>query len=265
MSRLSTVAVSTFVPALNVLSTTLPDSTFLSLVRTKAPPLPGLTCWNSTTDQSWPSRLSTRPFFRSLVVATDLPSVARDRRRARVCPAGEVGWDRPHIVPAGACPARPAGSVPAWTGPRTGRAGSGRRLARATCALCRRSRRRASPTRRTRSTRRATRGSRSSPPTSQAPCPTAEPAPLRLAVESSQGYLTPKLDVRAAVFDDARPGAARPRDARTGAGRCPAAGPTSARASPRVRYGRSARRAATSSSTSGCSASTTGSAGATRR
>ncbi len=29
-----------------------------------------------------------------------------------------------------------------------------------------------------------------------------EPAPLRLAVESSQGYLTPKLDVRAAVFDD---------------------------------------------------------------
>jgi len=28
-----------------------------------------------------------------------------------------------------------------------------------------------------------------------------EPAPLRLAVESAQGYLTPKLDVRAAVFD----------------------------------------------------------------
>src|SRR3954471_14520633 len=70
MSRLSTVAVSTLVPALKVLSTTLPESTFLSLVRTNAPPFPGLTCWNSTTDQSWPSRLSTRPFFRSLVVAT---------------------------------------------------------------------------------------------------------------------------------------------------------------------------------------------------
>ena len=42
MSRLSTFAVSTFTPALNVLSTTLPDSTFLSLVRTNAPPLPGL-------------------------------------------------------------------------------------------------------------------------------------------------------------------------------------------------------------------------------
>jgi len=32
-------------PALYVLSTTLPDNTFLSLVRTKAGPLPGLTCW----------------------------------------------------------------------------------------------------------------------------------------------------------------------------------------------------------------------------
>jgi ADP-ribose pyrophosphatase YjhB (NUDIX family) len=29
-----------------------------------------------------------------------------------------------------------------------------------------------------------------------------EPAPLRLAVEQTEGYLTPKLDVRAAVFDD---------------------------------------------------------------
>jgi ADP-ribose pyrophosphatase YjhB (NUDIX family) len=30
-----------------------------------------------------------------------------------------------------------------------------------------------------------------------------DPAPLRLAVEQADGYLTPKLDVRAAVFDDA--------------------------------------------------------------
>ncbi len=29
------------------------------------------------------------------------------------------------------------------------------------------------------------------------------PAPLRLAVEQAEGYLTPKLDVRAAVFDEA--------------------------------------------------------------
>src|SRR3712207_8974470 len=40
------------------LSTTLPDSTFFSVVRTKAPPLPGLTCWNSVTAQSCPSRRS---------------------------------------------------------------------------------------------------------------------------------------------------------------------------------------------------------------
>src|SRR6478735_9279323 len=68
--RLSTLLVSTLVPALNVLSTTLPDRTALSLVRTNAGPLPGFTCWNSTTDQSCPSMLSTMPFFRSLVEAT---------------------------------------------------------------------------------------------------------------------------------------------------------------------------------------------------
>src|SRR2546423_4818323 len=78
MSRRSTLAVSTLIPALKVLSTTLPESTCLSLVRTKAGPLPGLTCWNSTTDHSCPSRLSTRPFFRSFVVATSVstPAVA---------------------------------------------------------------------------------------------------------------------------------------------------------------------------------------------
>ena len=86
MSRLSTVAVSTLVPALKVLSTTLPDSTFFSLVRTNAPPLPGLTCWNSTTVQSWPSRLSTMPFFRSLVVATSgCPSACGGLRRGQEC------------------------------------------------------------------------------------------------------------------------------------------------------------------------------------
>src|SRR5450631_154071 len=67
--RLSTLAVSTLVPALKVLSTTLPERTALSLVRTKAGPLPGLTCWNSTTDQSWLPMLRTMPFLRSLVEA----------------------------------------------------------------------------------------------------------------------------------------------------------------------------------------------------
>ena len=90
-SRLSTLAVSTFTPALKVLSTTLPESTFFSLVRTKAGPLPGLTCWNSTTVQSWPpSSLSTRPFLRSFVVATvaESPGLQRGGYRGAVAAAG---------------------------------------------------------------------------------------------------------------------------------------------------------------------------------
>ena len=39
---------STFSPDRNVLSITFPSFMFLSFVRTKAPPLPGFTCWNST-------------------------------------------------------------------------------------------------------------------------------------------------------------------------------------------------------------------------
>src|SRR6476659_5709581 len=70
VSRRSTVAVSTLTPALNVLSTTLPENTFFSLVRTNAGPLPGLTCWNSTMDHSWPSMFSTSPFLKSAVDAT---------------------------------------------------------------------------------------------------------------------------------------------------------------------------------------------------
>src|SRR6202012_5543898 len=70
ISRLSTLATSTLMPALKVLSTTLPDSTFFSLVRTKAGPLPGLTCWKSTICHSWPSITSTSPFLKSAVLGT---------------------------------------------------------------------------------------------------------------------------------------------------------------------------------------------------
>src|SRR5690606_33673871 len=77
MSRRSMVAVSTLTPALKVLSTPLPDMTFFSLVRTKAGPLPGLTCWNSTTLQSCWSITRTIPFFRSFVVAMGLLSCRR--------------------------------------------------------------------------------------------------------------------------------------------------------------------------------------------
>src|SRR5687768_11640751 len=87
MVRLSTFAVSTLVPALKVLSTFLPDSTLRSLVRTNAGPLPGLTCWNSTTAQSWPSMLRTMPFFRSLVVA--MRACASSMSGVGGCPGGE--------------------------------------------------------------------------------------------------------------------------------------------------------------------------------
>ncbi len=61
-------------------------------MRTNAPPLPGLTCWNSTTVHSWPSMLSTRPFLRSFVVATTGQSTgARSRRVGAVPRPVEVG------------------------------------------------------------------------------------------------------------------------------------------------------------------------------
>src|ERR1700754_3343724 len=89
VSRRSTVAVSTLTPALYVLSTTLPDSTFFSFVRTNAGPLPGLTCWNSTMVHSWPSICRTSPFLKSAVDATvgSTPSLSRENRQF----LGELG------------------------------------------------------------------------------------------------------------------------------------------------------------------------------
>src|SRR5215471_14778612 len=108
ISRLSTLAVSTLTPALKVLSTTLPDRTFFSLVRTKAPPLPGLTCWKSTTVHSCPSMFSVMPFLRSFVVATSDVSWVRGQARqgvsaledkqlprGRCCGRGEQGTGSP--------------------------------------------------------------------------------------------------------------------------------------------------------------------------
>src|SRR5277367_827442 len=46
---------------------TAPLRTFLSFVRTNAPPLPGFTCWNSTTLNKPSGRSRLMPFFRSLV------------------------------------------------------------------------------------------------------------------------------------------------------------------------------------------------------
>src|SRR4029453_12275538 len=77
ISRLSRMATSTGSSARKGLASVRPVRAFLSLVRTKAPPLPGLTCWNSTTFMRLPSRLSVMPFLRSLVVAMASPYQVR--------------------------------------------------------------------------------------------------------------------------------------------------------------------------------------------
>src|SRR5580700_8904408 len=61
------MACSTRSSARKVFSTTAPVRTFLSFVRTKAPPLPGFTCWNSTTLNRPSGRSRLMPFLRSLV------------------------------------------------------------------------------------------------------------------------------------------------------------------------------------------------------
>src|SRR5690242_2654329 len=58
---------STFSPARNVLSITRPSRMCLSLVRTKAPPLPGFTCWKSTMLYGSPSNWIFSPFLNSAV------------------------------------------------------------------------------------------------------------------------------------------------------------------------------------------------------
>src|SRR3954464_10497419 len=105
MSRLSTTATSTLVPALKVRSTTWPVSTFLSFVRTNAPPLPGLTCWNSTTFHRTPSRSSVIPFFRSLGVAM------RERLPSAAAVAGEQPAYRQRKGRQSICSAAPSAGV----------------------------------------------------------------------------------------------------------------------------------------------------------
>ena len=59
-----------FSPARNVLSTTEPELTLFTFVRTKAPPLPGFTCWKSTIRQTEPSSSMCIPVLNSLVLTT---------------------------------------------------------------------------------------------------------------------------------------------------------------------------------------------------
>src|ERR687886_2499582 len=59
-----------FSPARNVLSSTAPSAVRRSLVRTKAPPLPGLTCWNSRILKTVPSTSMWVPYLNWLVLIT---------------------------------------------------------------------------------------------------------------------------------------------------------------------------------------------------
>src|SRR5713101_6614193 len=59
-----------FSPARKVRSITAPSEDRRSLVRTNAPPLPGLTCWNSTILKTVPSTSMWFPFLNWLVLIT---------------------------------------------------------------------------------------------------------------------------------------------------------------------------------------------------
>ena len=71
-----------FSPARKVLSITEPSSCRRSLVRTKAPPLPGLTCWNSMIRKIFPSTSMWEPFLNWLVLITAPEATGTDPRRA---------------------------------------------------------------------------------------------------------------------------------------------------------------------------------------
>src|SRR5919199_5072999 len=82
-----------FSPARKVLSITAPSVVRLSLVRTKAPPLPGLTCWNSTILKTVPSTSMWVPFLNWFVLITAARLAARVRHDAAREGARGAGLD----------------------------------------------------------------------------------------------------------------------------------------------------------------------------
>src|ERR1700759_168721 len=83
MRRTSVLTGRNFSPARNVRSMTAPSAARRSLVRTNAPPLPGLTCWNSTILKIVPSTSMCDPLRNWLV---EIMPVGQCRERPRsVC------------------------------------------------------------------------------------------------------------------------------------------------------------------------------------
>src|SRR4051794_7775847 len=77
-----------FSPARNVRSITAPSAARRSFVRTNAPPLPGLTCWNSMILKTVPSTSMWFPFLNWLVLITaSKPSPLKEKPdRSDECP-----------------------------------------------------------------------------------------------------------------------------------------------------------------------------------
>src|SRR4029453_17732557 len=79
--------------------TTAPVFTFRSFDRTNAPPLPGFTCWNSTTWNSDPSRSRVMPFLRSFVETLRTTPSQLDHVPARDADHGaSVAHDLDHVL-----------------------------------------------------------------------------------------------------------------------------------------------------------------------
>src|SRR4051794_902201 len=117
MRRLSVRMGRNFSPARKVLSSTAPSWVRRSLVRTKAPPLPGLTCWNSTILKTVPSTSMWVPFLNWLVLITGARLAAGGAalppppgRRRQHAPGKGARRARPD-VPAGGAPGAPPGGA----------------------------------------------------------------------------------------------------------------------------------------------------------
>src|SRR3954452_23813151 len=93
-----------FSPARNVRSITAPSEARRSLERTNAPPLPGLTCWNSRILKTVPSTSMWLPFLNWLVEITPLQASGAGAVAATRSARGRAG---------GILPARPGRSASA--------------------------------------------------------------------------------------------------------------------------------------------------------
>ncbi len=119
-----------FSPALKVRSITLPSEERRSFVRTKAPPLPGLTCWNSTILKIVPSTSMWLPFLNWLVLIRANQSFQSQKSRcgcrSGAC-RGPVAWNRTsaehHRRIARAGPPPSAATCPAGASTLSGRPG----------------------------------------------------------------------------------------------------------------------------------------------